>query len=96
MVDGRAASRVIPLIAVDAMPPSVRHWRAFYAIFNDREITAPAFYNLAHSFTRFAIKRIGLAKLESACHAAEPSETIAKDAGMTMEQLRDAWLKSIE
>ena len=96
VVDGRAAPRVIPLIAVDAMPPSVRHWRAFYAIFNDREITAPAFYNLSHSFTRFAIKRIGLAKLESACRAAKPSEAIARDAGVTMEQLRQEWLKSIE
>lgn len=95
VVDGRAASRVIPLIAVDAMPPSFSHWRAFDAIFNDREITAPAFYNLSHSFTRFAIKRIGLAKVEAACRAAKPSEAIAKDAGMTMEQLREAWLASL-
>lgn len=95
LADGRAATRVIPLIAVDAMPPSLKHWRAFYAIFNDREITAPAFYNLSQSFTRFAIKRVGLAKVEAACKMPKPSATIAKDAGVTMEKLRGEWLASL-
>ncbi|HEY4642655.1 MAG TPA: hypothetical protein VII75_15030 [Thermoanaerobaculia bacterium] len=95
VANGRAAVRVIPLIAVDAMPPSLKHWRAFYAIFNDREITAPVFYNLSHSFTRYAIKRLGMAKVEAACKTENPSATLAKDAGVTMEKLREEWLASL-
>lgn len=93
--DGRAAERVMPLIGADAMPMSLWHRRAFNAIFADREITAPAFYNLSHSFTRFVIHRLGLAKVEAACHTRKPSQTIARNAGMSMETLRAEWLKTL-
>ena len=88
IIDGRTAQRLVPLIGVDAMPPSLKHWRAFYAISNDREITAPVFYNLSHSYTRFVIKKLGIAKGEAACRAPRPSETIGV-------QLRDEWLASL-
>jgi len=93
--DGRTAARVLPLIGADAMPMSLWHRRAFNAIFADREITAPAFYNLSHSFTRYVVQRIGMAKLEAACRAWKPSRTIARDAGTTMEKLKAEWLKSL-
>jgi len=93
--DGRVAAKVMPLIGIDAMPMSLRHRRAFDAIFADREVTAPAFYNLSHSFTRFLVKRVGLEKLEAACRAWKPSGAIARDAGMTMEQLRKEWLATL-
>jgi hypothetical protein len=93
--DSATAAKVMPLIGVDATPMSLRHRRAFDAIFADREVTAPAFYNLSHSFTRFVVNRVGLEKLEAACRTFNPSRTIARDADTTPEQLRDAWLKSI-
>jgi len=92
---GRPAPKLMPLIGADAMPMSLQHRRAFDAIFADREITAPAFYNLSHSFTRFVVKKIGMAKLEAACRTRRPSRAIAQAAGVTMEQLRDEWLKSL-
>ena len=92
---GSAAAKVLPLVAIDAMPMSLRHRRAFDAIFADREVTAPAFYNLAHSFTRYVVKRVGLEKVEAACRTRRPSYAIAADAGVTMEQLRAAWRASL-
>lgn len=86
---GAVAEKVLPLIGVDAMPTSLRHRRAFNAIFNDREVTAPAFYNLSHSYTRFLVKRIGLEKVEAACRTRYPSGTIG-------EALRSEWLHSTE
>jgi len=85
---GAVAEKVLPLIGVDAMPTSLRHRRAFNAIFNDREVTAPAFYNLSHSYTRFLVKRIGLEKVEAACRTRYPSGTIG-------EALRSEWLHSL-
>jgi hypothetical protein len=85
---GAIATTVMPLIGVDAMPTSLRHRRAFNAIFADREITAPAFYNLSHSYTRFLVKRMGMAKVEAACRTRYPSSTIG-------EALRSEWVKSI-
>src|SRR5256885_15931106 len=95
VADGRTAANVLPLIGADAMPMSLWHRRAFNAIFADREITAPAFYNLSHSFTRFVIHRLGMAKVEAACRTWKPSRTIARNAGMSMETLKGEWFLSL-
>ena len=95
VTDGRAAAKVLPLIGVDAMPMSLGHKRAFDAIFADREITAPAFYNLSHSFTRFVVMKLGMPKVEAACRTRNPSDTIARNAGTSMEKLRAEWLESL-
>ena len=93
--DERIATKVLPLIGADAMPLSGWHRRAFNAIFDDREITAPAFYNLSHSFTSYLVNRIGLANVKAACHAWKPSRAIARRLKEPVGKLREEWLKSL-
>ncbi len=89
------AEKMLSLIGADATPVSGWRRRAFDAIFDDREIAAPAFYNLSHSFTRFLIGRVGLSSLEAACRAWKPSRSIGRRAGEPMGQLRSEWLATI-
>ncbi|GEM_PF-3211840 len=91
-----ASDKVLPLIGADATPLSGWHRRAFDAIFDDREITAPAFYNLSHSFMRYLVARAGLANVEAACSAWRPSRAIAKKLKEPMTQLRSEWLKTLQ
>jgi len=93
-VDGEAArwlSRetgrvVLPYVGAGGEPPQMRWER--------RRVAAP-FYVMSHSFTKFLVERLGLARVVALVSSRAPEAELLRTSGRTAESWKAEWLAAI-
>jgi hypothetical protein len=91
------SGKLLPLIGLNGIPAKMNaeQREVYRPIFEDRKVTAPAFYNLSVSFVKFLITRIGVKKLGKAFDSADTRSNILKVTGKKVDEWKADWLRSL-
>jgi hypothetical protein len=89
--------KLLPLVGLNGMPAKMNaeEREIFRPIFEDRRVTAKAFYTLSTSFVKFLIEKIGLKKLEKTFHPADTQANIRRITGKKVDDWKAEWLNSL-
>jgi hypothetical protein len=89
---------VLPLIGLNGTPATMQpeQARLYFPIFSDREVTAPAYYNLSESFVQFFVQKLGMKRMRKIFESSNPQTTILKLTGKPVDVWKTEWIKSLE
>jgi len=94
-----AGKKLLPLIGLNGTPwsaaISAEQRELYRPIFEDRRVTAPAFYNLSTSFVKFLIAKLGLKTLQKVFKSADTKADILEITGKNVDEWKADWLKSL-
>lgn len=95
------SKKVLPLIGRNGAPSdfnenfNYEEWKIYSFIFEDRQVAAPAFYNLSESFVKFLVEKIGMKKMRKIVEAQDTRAGIEKVTGKNVDEWKAEWLKSL-
>jgi hypothetical protein len=88
------SKKLLPLIGLNGIPAKMNaeQQEIYRPIFEDRRVTAPAFYNLSESFVKFLITKVGLKKFEKVFNSPDTRANILKVTGKNVDDWKADWL----
>jgi hypothetical protein len=91
------SKKMLPLIGLNGTPAKMNaeQKEIYRPIFEDRRVTAAAFYNLSTSFVKFLVAELGIKKLQKAFESADTNAEILKITGKNVNDWKADWLKSL-
>jgi len=93
------SKRVLPLIGRNGTPydfnVTEEEWKIYSFILEDRQVAAPAFYNLSESFVKFIVEKVGMKKMRKILEPQDTRAAIEKVTGKNMDEWKTDWLKSL-
>lgn len=95
LLNTEIGKKVLPLIGINGSPMTLSEEESqkFYLIFADREVAAPAFYNLSGSFVKFLVEKLGMKKMRKIFDATDTNAGILKITGKSVDEWKMDWLK---
>ena len=93
------SKKVLPLIGRNGTPYDFNlteeEWKIYSFILEDRQVAAPAFYNLSESFVKFIVEKVGMKKMRKILEPQDTRAAIEKVTGKNMDEWKTDWLKSL-
>lgn len=93
LLKNEISKKVLPLIGLNG---NILTWTPEQArIYLDRDVGAPAFYNLSESFVKFLVEKIGTKKMKKIFEVQDTRTGIERITGRNVDEWKTDWLKSL-
>jgi hypothetical protein len=92
------SKKLLPLVGLNGLPAKMSpgpQLEAYRPIFEDRRVTARAFYILSTSFVKFLVGKVGIKKLEKVFNTSDTQGNILKVTGRNTEDWKTQWLSAL-